>query len=213
MKTLMLTVVMLAVISLCAASANADLLLDSFNYPTNATLQAVWTMNSDFATSTMTMATVGVVPCLDMYDDNTGVKYDHMYCYETGSWNLTGCTGVTCSLAASDPTQILYPYIDIYMDNNTSDFDFFDYNTLTANQLQAGTCPLGWGSATGTMDWAHVSKILVGYYTNWNTTGPSNLYVSDLIANGVTPVPEPGSLLALGVGLFGMAGFLTRRRS
>ncbi len=177
-----------------------NLLIDSFNYPSNAALQAVWTMNSDFPTSTITMATVGGVPCLDMYDDNTGYKYDHMYCYETGSWDLSGCTGVTYSLAASDPTQILYPYIDIYMDNNTSDFDFFDYNfgldsygtnTLTANQLQTGTCLLASGSATGTMDWTNVSKIVVGYYTNWETTGPSNLYVSDLIANGVVQASAP----------------------
>jgi hypothetical protein len=60
MKTPILWVVMLGVVCFCAVSATADLLVDSFNYPSNAALQAVWNFGGDAPLPAM--ATISGVP-------------------------------------------------------------------------------------------------------------------------------------------------------
>ena len=186
MKTLILWAAMLPFICLCAASANADLLLDSFNYPSNAALQAAWNCSGD--ATLPTIATNNGVPCMDTYMDWTGTSgYKGVTWYKQGSWDLSGCTGLTLSMAATNPSQIYYPFVTLYTDNNTSYYSIADYNPLT-NELQAGFCPLSWGNAGGTPNWANVSMIVFGYYLN-PAAGPGDVYVSNL-----TAVMQSGSL-------------------
>lgn len=64
------------------------------------------------------------------------------------------------------------------------------------------------GSVTYAWSASTVNAVALGY--NYSTTVEVDW---DDIALSNQPVPEPSSLLALGTGLFGMVGFLKRRRS
>ena len=94
-------------------TTQTNLLIDSFSYPTSAALDANWKANGGDPSATT--ATINGVPCMDMYmiPGDSEMQIDRLV---TASAPLTlpGCTGLTFSMAATNPSEIWYPTFQLW---------------------------------------------------------------------------------------------------
>jgi len=104
---------------------------------------------------------------------------------------------------------------DYYMESAWTQLAYNETKTLTLDPTNTrvwknGTL-LGWQDVTsyGDLDWSHVSNI--GFHVGANVPlgASSDDWTFETI---VKPVPEPSSMLLLGIGLFGFAGRMFRRK-
>jgi len=179
MKLLVLWIVFPVFICLCTVSANADMLLDSFNYSSNAALQAVWGPYSAATTSLPTTATIGGVPCMDLHLNWTGPGLGTFQWCKNVCLDLSQCTALTWSMQATNPSQVFYSFVTLYMDNGAS-YLAYDWAAPTSQWQTVTLSKSAWG-LTGTSDLANVTQIVFGFYLNANAVA-GDVYISNLKA-------------------------------
>ena len=161
MKTLMSTVVMLAVICLCAISVSADVTMDSFNGSAGN-----WTLTNgnpggwffDWNTSLAGEPCIGVE---SNFAGNYGVAVDTMT--ETGAWNLTGVTSMFFYAWQAPVGVVDHDVITLGMGNGAS------YTiTFPSGQMVGGWTPCyspggpsTWTLTGGAADLADVTSVTI----------------------------------------------------
>ena len=154
-------------------TTQTNLLIDSFSYPTSAAVDANWKANGGCPSPTT--ATINGVPCVDMYmvPGASQMLIDKLV---TGSAPLTlpGCTGLTLSMAATNPSEIWYPTFQFW--TGSAYYYFADYlyqfgannpyiNIMPANQWTTQFLPYStYGHiGSGTPSWSDITALYIGW--------------------------------------------------
>ena len=184
MKSLRLSVVMLAFICLCAVSANAQVTLDSFDGNScqldSHYLERQWSCDVEYVPRRRALHGRQY----NFSGNPGGAVYDNIV--EKGWWNLTGVTSLFY-YAWQAPTGVVnYDTITLGMGNGAS-----YVVTFPDGQMGSGWCgctspggPSTWTLQGGAADLGDVTSVTISAYSTNGVSGVTDIYYLDLTANG-----------------------------